>query len=280
MNVTPGAATILLWLATLGCTQSLCAAELVEVDQHRAAAGTGQGNSTPPLLGFLTRPNGPGRFPAVILLHGCSPFDLHDVAAAETLGSWGYVALTLDSLGAANVCEGRGAAGAGAEVLDAYAGLRYLAAQSYVAGARVAVMGWSMGGDAALAAVEKGWNWQTGGKSFAAAVAYYPKCAVHSGALMAPGLILVGEQDDWAPASACRKLVARESDVGMSRTAIDGAPVELEVYPNAVHGFDYQMPAHVYLGHSVRFDEAASRNSEIRVRAFLRRMVGDQPESP
>ena len=158
MKVTPVPAAILLWFIILGCLQGVRAAELLEVEQHRAAAGPVQSNSTPPLLGFLTRPNGPGRFPAVILLHGCSPFDGHDVAAAETLQSWGYVALALDSLGAANVCEGGGAAGANAEVLDAHAALRFLAAQSFIARARIAVMGWSMGGDAALAAVEKGWN--------------------------------------------------------------------------------------------------------------------------
>jgi dienelactone hydrolase len=280
MKIAAMPAVLLLWPVVLGCTQEVRAAELVEVAQHRAALASAQSDVTPPLLGFLTRPNGPGRFPAVILLHGCSPFDAHTIAAAETVKSWGYIGLALDSLGAANVCEGRSVAGAGAEVLDAYAGLRYLTAQSFVAGARIAVMGWSMGGDAALAAVEKGWSWSTGMESFAAAVAYYPKCAAHSGVLTASGLILVGEQDDWAPAAPCRKLAAHESDVGMTRTAREGASIDLEVYPNAAHGFDYRSPTHIYLGHLVQFDETAARDSETRVRTFLRRIIGDQEESP
>src|SRR5258708_3644523 len=94
---------------------------LVQVAPHRATDRPGTGEGTPPLLGFLARPSGPGRFPAVILLHGCFGFDAHDISAAATLKSWGYVGLALDSLGKANVCGGGEGVGAAAEQLDAYA---------------------------------------------------------------------------------------------------------------------------------------------------------------
>ena len=280
MKITSAPAVFLLWLAGFGGTPAAHADELVEVATHRAAAGPVNSDGTPPLLGFLTRPNGPGRFPAVILLHGCSGFSGHDTAGAATLRSWGYVGLALDSLGASNVCEGNGAAGAGAEVLDAYAALRYLTAQNFVASARVAVMGWSMGGDASLAAIEEGATWRTEGARFAAAIAYYPTCAVSAGVLTAPALNLVGEQDDWTPAAACRKLAAHESDVGITRDAAKGTPIDLVVYPNATHGFDYRIPPQRYLGHSTQYDESVSRDAETRVRAFLRRVLGDQAEGP
>jgi len=71
---------------------------------HRTAVWPGISEATPPLPGFLTRPNGPGRFPAVMLLHWCSDFSEHDTEAAATRKSWGYAALAIDSLGDANMC--------------------------------------------------------------------------------------------------------------------------------------------------------------------------------
>src|SRR4051794_27131684 len=117
MNFRPALTGFLLLLAAFGGGLGARADELVQVEPHRAAAGwpPNTSDSTPPLLGFLARPNGPGRFPAVILLHGCSGFDEHDTAAASTLKSWGYVGLALDSLGDAKMCGGRGDVGAAAE---------------------------------------------------------------------------------------------------------------------------------------------------------------------
>jgi len=268
------------WLAVLGGMPAAHASELVEVAKHRAAVVPEHNDTTPPLFGFLSRPNGPGRFPAVILLHGCTGFSEHDTAFAAALRSWGYVSLALDSLGAANVCVDKAAAGAGAEAADAFAGLRYLTAQGFVASARVAVMGWSMGGDAAFAAVETGGVWHTGEARFAAMAAYYPNCAASTGILTVPALVLIGERDDWTPAPACRKLAAHENDVGVTRDASKGTPIDLVVYPNATHGFDYVIPTQRYLGYLIQYDETAARDAETRVREFLRRVIGDHPESP
>ena len=53
-----------------------------------------------------------------------------------------------------------------------------------------------------------------------------------------PTLILIGERDDWGTANACRKMVAGEDDLGMSRQKGGGATVRLIVYPGAYSGFD------------------------------------------
>src|SRR5215469_2517693 len=57
------------------------------------------------LLGYLARPDaglserlgGPaainGRYPAVVMLHGCGGFSSHSTEVADRIGSWGYVAL-------------------------------------------------------------------------------------------------------------------------------------------------------------------------------------------
>src|SRR5690242_19360209 len=163
---------LLLWLAALWGLPSAYCDELVQVTPHRTAGGLKSSENTPPLLGFLARPAGPGRFPAVILLHACTGFSEHYTAAAAALKSWVYVALALDSLGDANMCAEGG--GVEAEVFIAYAALHYLTAQSFVASNRVAVMGYSMGGIAALEAVDKGGLGRPHEASFRAAVTYYP----------------------------------------------------------------------------------------------------------
>ena len=165
------------------------------------------------------------------------------------------------------------------KVFDAYIALRYLAAQSFVASSRVAVMGYSMGAIAAIAANEQDGIARDQQTMFRAVVAYYPLCQHAAGILTAPGLILIGERDDWALADACRKLAAHETDIGITRTAGAGVLVELVVIPDATHGFDVRLPPSHYLGHFERYDEAATQDAAVRVRAFLRQELGDQPEN-
>jgi dienelactone hydrolase len=240
--------------------------ELVQVEQHRAVPSGTAAVTVPPLFGYLARPSVQGRHPAVVLLHWCSGFSEHDIHAASTLRGWGYVALALDSLGESNNCAGGG--GAIPEAQDAYAALRYLAAQDFVDPDRVAVMGWSMGGGAVLTAVEQGGLITDQELRFKAAIAYYPPCAASSGTMTVPTLVIVGEGDDWEPAAACRAMAAHQSDIGITRTS-GGAPVTLIVLPGATHGFDTLGAGGRYLGHLIRPDAAATQAAEEQVRAFL-----------
>ena len=225
MKVKPFVACLLLFLGSFGRVPPTQADELVQVAPHRGASSPTNSGSAPPLLGFLARPNGAGPHPAVVLLHWCSGFTDHDTQAAAMLKSWGYVALALDSLGDANMCERSG--GDVAELLDAYVALHYLSTQDFVEPDSVAVMGYSMGGGAALNAIEKGTFEQMQATHFRAAVAYYPICAGNSGDMTAPTLILIGDKDDWTPASACRDMVAHRSDIGITRPQQSDAPVNL-----------------------------------------------------
>jgi dienelactone hydrolase len=47
------------------------------------------------LLGYLARPDGPGPFPAVVVLHGCAGFFPGYAAIADDLKLAGYVALAV-----------------------------------------------------------------------------------------------------------------------------------------------------------------------------------------
>jgi hypothetical protein len=105
----------------------------------------------PKLLGYLARPTGEGPFPAVVVLHGCGGFSSGgSLQLADQL-----IALMVDSLtprGLTTACGGPFIDQPG----DAYAALRYLSQQSFVAPERVAVLGNSMGGYSALYAIDRG----------------------------------------------------------------------------------------------------------------------------
>src|SRR5258708_8417764 len=55
------------------------------------------------LKGYLRRPDGAGRHPAIVLLHGCGGIaERLDQNWGQRLASWGYVTLTIDGTG--NIC--------------------------------------------------------------------------------------------------------------------------------------------------------------------------------
>jgi dienelactone hydrolase len=224
-------------------------------------------DSKQPLLGYLARLDLPGRLPAVVVLHGCDGFHFNLPRWAARLRSWGYVALAIDSLTPRHIRNGCSEhAGGVEEPVDALAALRYLAAQRFVDPARIAVLGFSRGGGAALDDVEEVGPAQFFPLSFRAAIAYYPDCAGMSDGFKAPVLILAGEMDDWLPSQACRDM-ARE-------LGGKGASVSLVIYPGATHAFNMNAPPRTYLGQSLRYDAQATGDSEQRVRVFLHDMLG------
>src|SRR5258708_3798296 len=65
-----------------------------------------------PLTGRLALPQGPGPFPAMIVLHGCNGLSQQVTDWAVRLTGWGYAALVLDSFGprgAGDICRASGA---------------------------------------------------------------------------------------------------------------------------------------------------------------------------
>jgi dienelactone hydrolase len=232
------------------------------------------------LLGYLARPDTglsamlgshpdrAGPFPAVVVLHGCSGISSHSAKIADQLASWGYVALTVDSLGPRDIASHCGGGWFLDQAFDAYAALRYLSQLEFVDPARVAVLGQSMGGAAALDAADRDLVAQYVDQRFRAAIAYYPVCAIPAALMTAPVLILIGEADDWTPAERCREMVAH------ART--DGAPIALTVYPEASHAFDVAefKPGIRSLGHWLKYNEPATKDADQKVRAFLAETLG------
>jgi dienelactone hydrolase len=236
---------------------------------HDAAAGqlvefgTPSDTTSTKLLGYLTKPDGAGPFPAVVILHGCSGLLPSHTLMAERLRLWGYVALAIDSLGPRGQSNAS-ASGSHDQPVDAYSGLNFLAAQPFVDPDRIGLLGYSMGGGSAMVAVERGTIEQLFARKFRAVIAYYPAfCKRETGIMTAPTLILIGALDDWTPAQECQEMVKRASDKGVT--------IDNVVYPNAYHAFDLAElpPGWRYMGHRLEYDESAAKDSWIQTRRFL-----------
>jgi dienelactone hydrolase len=209
---------------------------------------------------FLSKPDGQGPFPAVVIVHDCSGLGPRSGGApdrwARELVSRGYVVIMPDSFSTRGfpdgVCTdpspGRAEVGPGRRTRDAYAALAYARTLPDVDGRRVGLMGGSHGGSTTLAAMSApeteseplALDKRSG---FRAAVALYPGCTAQlqrrraaPGAYrpVAPLLILIGEKDDWTPAEPCRELA--------EASAAAGYPVRIKIYPGAHHSFDSDRP--------------------------------------
>jgi|SRR5215469_1584470 len=222
------------------------------------------------LSALLGDPNRAAPYPAVVVLHGCGGFSSHSVKIADQIGSWGYVALTVDSLGPRGIAS-RCGGGHPDQAFDAYAALRYLSQLQFVDPARVAVLGQSIGGSSALYAVDRDLAAQYFDARFRAAIAYYPGCGIPAANMTAPILILTGAADDWNPPERCREMVEHSRP--------DGAPIALTIYPGVYHAFDVEQlkPGVRFLGHWLEYNEPAARDAEGKVRAFLAANLGAAP---
>ena len=237
------------------------------------------------------RPLGPGRFPAVVLMHGC-----HGVSASNRgWGTWfserGYVALLVDSWTPRRITEG---CTPGEELPstarfdDAIGALRWLHARPYVDRERVGIIGWSNGGVFAMAAVNGPTFERTRQRGveipepgFRAAVGVYPGgCfSLVDERSVRPLLLLIGGDDDWTLASECVELADKQR--------AKGADVTLVVYPGAVHYFDVTGQPRAWLpdvenrnrpnkccGATVGYDAAADADAHRRVAEFFGRHLG------
>src|SRR6266568_94821 len=197
------------------------------------------------LRGVLFRPEGPGPFPGVVALHGCGGLLNSQGKIVARLADWGdrlaaagVAALFPDSLtsrGLSGQCRvrERRVRSARERVADANAARRWLQSQPWALKDRVALVGWSDGGNAALWAVRPRATARDGMPDFRSAVAFYPGCRRLGDAAWSarvPTLILIGRADDWTPAAPCEQMVAG----ARGRTA----RATLITYPGAHHEFD------------------------------------------
>ena len=138
-------------------------------------------------------------------------------------------------------------------VLDVYRALDVLAKHPRVDPQRIALMGFSRGGQAALYASLKRFHkmWNRSGIEFAAYIPFYPDCATtfvaDTEVADRPIRVFGGTQDDYNPIALCKAYVARLN--------VAGHDAQVTEYPTASHAFDNPLgpvpPAVVAGGQSV-----------------------------
>ena len=202
----------------------------------------------------LYKPEGTGALPTVVMMHGCSGVHSYSNPAlgvsnihkewAKRLNDAGYAALLVDSFtprGTQNQC-GNGVAGVDEAVdrpKDARAALQWLVSNGVAPADRVALIGWSNGGSATMAALDSS-HATPGSLRFAGGFSFYPGCGLlnnFGGISMsnwlpyAPLEILHAATDPLYTGGSC--------DTRVNRAHMAGAVgLNLTVYPGARHSFD------------------------------------------
>lgn len=186
--------------------------------------------------------NGPRVVPAVIILHGSSGVNPGERVWAQRMNALGYASFVVNSFtgrGIRNTEKDQTQLSMTADIADAYAALRLLATDPRIDKGRIAVMGFSRGGIAALYSSLEPFRQAAadGNLRFAAHVAFYPSCGISYDSAHVDGspvLMLVGGKDNYTPAAPC----VAYADTLRSK----GAQVTLKEYPDAYHGFDRPTP--------------------------------------
>jgi dienelactone hydrolase len=238
------------WLVAAGCAPTLSGSSI---------ATTTPSGTSEQIPVELSRPEGAGPFPAVVIMHDCSGLGPRSSGApgrwAKELVGRGYVVLMPDSFTTRGHPDGvctdasrsRDDVSPARRIRDAYAALAYLRTLPYVDGVHVGLMGGSHGGSTTLTSMiapegDSDLLAKERRAGFAAAVALYPGCVASRRTWSNPGvyqpvaplLILIGDKDDWTPAEPCRRLTEAARQAGY--------PVTIKIYPGAYHSFDSNYP--------------------------------------
>jgi dienelactone hydrolase len=201
---------------------------------------TGDASATPATVTGLFRiAQGSGKLPVVVLIHGSGGMGPNIEMWSNELNAIGVSTFAIDGFtgrGFASVNMDQALLGRLNLILDAYRALDILAKHPRVDPARIVLMGFSRGGQAALFASLKRFNaaWNKSGAEFAAYIPFYPDCMTtyqsDTDVADRPIRIFHGTPDDYNPVAACKGFVER------LRAA--GRDVQLTEYPNASHAFD------------------------------------------
>jgi dienelactone hydrolase len=213
--------------------------QTLTLSDQQFLAGDKTGAKPTTLAGELSIAQGQGRLPVVILMHGSG-------GAGGNIGYWqrqlhpmGISTFVIDGM------TGRGITGVGSNqaslgrlnfIVDIYRALGILAKHPRVDPERIALMGFSRGGQGVLyASVERFHKtWNESGAQPAAYVAFYPDCATtyrdDTAVVAKPVRIFHGTPDSYNPVATCKAYLSRLKEAK--------ADVELTEYPKAEHGFD------------------------------------------
>lgn len=198
-----------------------------------------EGGTSVALGGILRIAQGSGRLPVVVLLHGSGGMASNIEYWTREFSEAGISTFAIDPFtarGLVNTNADQGQLGRLNIILDAYRALNVLAKHSRVDNSRIALMGFSRGGQAtlyaSLARFHKAWN--NSGIEFAAYVPFYPDCMTtfqsDSETVNRPIRVYHGASDDYDPVAPCKAYI--------DRLKVAGRDAQLIEYPGVAHAFD------------------------------------------
>ncbi len=191
------------------------------------------------IAGVLRVAQGTGRLPLVVLVPGSGGIGAGADVWDRQFESMGISTFTMDSFagrGIVSTVVDQSQLGRLNMILDLYRSLAVLAAHPRVDPNRIAVMGFSRGGQATLYAALKRFHktWNPGGIDPAAYIALYPPCiTTYIGDTEVsdhPIRIFHGISDDYVEIGPCRSYFAR-----LKATAAD---IQMTEYPDTWHAYD------------------------------------------
>jgi dienelactone hydrolase len=196
------------------------------------------------ISGQLRIAQGAGRLPVVVLQHGSSGYAANIDVWSRELNELGISTFALDAFtgrGLTEVNTDQALLGRLNLILDIYRAFAVLASDPRADPGRIALMGFSRGGQATLYASLKRFHqlWNRSGLEFAAYIPFYPDCMTtyisDTEVVDRPIRIFGGTLDDYNPISVCKAYVER------LRAA--GRDVEVTEYGSASHAFDNPLGA-------------------------------------
>ena len=208
---------------------------------------TGDQNGKPAVVVGALRIPGPSaatdKLPAVILVPGVGGLDTSHDRWAEEFNSIGIAAFLLDPYSGrgAFTINDRAQLGQRTMIVDSYRALALLAENPRIDPARIAVMGFSLGGAAGLYSSNERFRkiYGPGTTQFAAHIALYPGCDLiyHDDTKTTgkPIRLFHGAADDWVSIVPCRAYVDRLKKAG--------ADVTLTEFADAYHAYDVSYSA-------------------------------------
>ena len=237
----------------------------------------GRKDGKPVLLAGALRIPRPGtdKLPAVVLLHGSGGVGTNVVDWESELNAMGVATFVLDAFtgrGIVQTSTDQASLGRLAMTYDAYRALEVLEKHSRIDPQRIAVMGFSRGGQAALYSSVKRFQKMHGpasGRDFAAYIPFYASCGTTFVAddEVSPHPIRMfhGAADNYVPVAPCRGYV--------ERLKAKGANVTLTEYAGAYHVFDgraFKTPVVAAKSQSTRACELAEAKGGVVVNVKTR----------
>ena len=225
-------------LKDLASRTELRAVETLTLTDQQFLTGDKNGKAVS-ISGELRIPQGTtARLPVVILQHGSGGLNGGHELWAKTFNEMKIASFRVDSFsgrGIVSTSTDQALLGRLNMILDAYRAFDVLANHPRIDPARIAIMGFSRGGQSALSSsmkrFQKTWNPRA---DFAAYIPFYASCSTtfvgDADLSQHPIRQFHGAADDYVPVAQCRPY--------FERLRVAGRDVQLTEYPDAHHSFD------------------------------------------